>query len=322
MKYVLYGDDLSLFTRKLDCACRFLGIDVERRPKTPNNASLIEQRAGTHQVPVLHTPENWMLADTTPIIALLDSRHPSRALFPPGWQGAIVHVLEEFFDEWVSRVMVHFRWHYPASAAFAAERMSDGDPVVANRLMDWGRRACRATGTEFPAQQQAAEAEYLALMKAADQQLRTTPFLLGARPTALDCCVLGGLRAHTLMDPDPRPRLAPLTTLLAWNAERADQLLPDPTSAPPIEITPFGHQVLTMMATTYRPFILANAAARKAGDKLFAAESYGESVTYLSRPYPEASRRMVSDRIAALDATSRATCRTLLGDYGILDCFW
>jgi glutathione S-transferase len=132
----------------------------ELRSRTEENSEQITLRSGTHQVPVLHTPENWMLGDTTPILKLLDGRFPSRAMFPIGSNsaaGALVHVLEEFFDEWIARVMVHYRWHYEDSALFASEKMGAGNPEVAARMRDWGPRACRATGTESKVQQQAAE---------------------------------------------------------------------------------------------------------------------------------------------------------------------
>ena len=321
MKYTIYGDELSLFTRKLECACLFYGLEFERRTKTPDIAATIEQRAATHQVPVLHTPENWMLADTTPILGLLDSRHPGRAMFPPGIPGVIVHILEEFFDEWVSRVMVHFRWHYPESAEFAADRMSNGNQEVAAKLKDWGRRACRATGTECPQQQRATEQEYLDLMAAADRQLAHTPYLLGDRPTALDCCVLGGLRAHTLMDPDPRPRLARFTKLLEWNERRAHEATPI-TSFPPLgDLTPFAERVLAKLSETYQPFVLANAAALTSGAKLFEAESYGQSIRYLCRSYPERSRRMVGARIETLSSRERTMLAEILKAYRIESCF-
>ena len=321
MKYKIYGDELSLFTRKLECACLFYGLDFVQCEKNHENAAFIQQRAGTHQVPVLLTPENWMLSDTTPILALLDARHPGREMFPAGLYGAIVHVLEEYFDEWVSRVMVHFRWHYPARAQFAAAKMSHGEPELGEKLKDWGRRACRATGTEFPPQQRAAEVEYLELMAAADRQLHDTPFLLGARPTALDCCVLGGLRAHTLMDPDPKPRLSSFTTLLDWNAHWANERTPSSHYSPLETLTPFAEFVLSRMRDTYQPFIRANAAALASGDKLFDAYSYGSDVRYLCRPYPERSRQMVCARIAALPENERTTFDAMLAKYDLVTCF-
>ena len=82
--YVLYGAPISLFTRKLEAALRFYAAPFRLEGKGPDNSSEIESRSGTHQVPALRTPENWLLADTTPIIALLDARFPARQLVPPG----------------------------------------------------------------------------------------------------------------------------------------------------------------------------------------------------------------------------------------------
>ena len=76
--YIVYGGELSYFTRKLEAALIFYGINYEIRPKTPENREEVEVRSGTHQVPVLHTPENWMIGDTTPLLQLLDGRYPAR----------------------------------------------------------------------------------------------------------------------------------------------------------------------------------------------------------------------------------------------------
>ena len=221
--YIIYGGELSYFTRKLEAAMKFYGADFEMKGKTPELREEIEHRSGTHQVPVLHTPENWMIADTTPLMAMLDGRFPRRRLFPPGPLGVLVHVVEEYFDEWIARTMVHYRWHYEESARFASLRMSGGNEAAAARVLDWGPRACRATGTESEIQQHAAEAEYVRILEAAEAQLKDTPYLLGHRPTAVDCIVLGGLRAHTNMDPDPKKITAGYPGVIAWSDTEADQ---------------------------------------------------------------------------------------------------
>ncbi|MGE0621919.1 MAG: glutathione S-transferase family protein [Pseudomonadales bacterium] len=295
--YVLYGGELSYFTRKLEAALKFYGVPFEFRAKSRDNTAEVEQRSGTHQVPVLQTPENWMIADTTPILQLLDSRYPLRRMFPSGALGVLVHVLEEYFDEWIARTMVHYRWHYPESAAFASLRIAQGDESMAARVRDWGPRACRATGTDSARQQEAAEAEYERLLAAMETQFAETRFLLGDRPTALDCVVLGGLRAHTLMDPDPRRVVSDYPTVVAWCEREADGWRGDGELAPFPESTGFARFVLGEMQDTYRPFVLANRDALQAGARAFQAEVYGEPVSYLTRPYPERSRRMVMERI-------------------------
>ena len=93
--YILYGGELSYFTRKLEAALIFYGADFEFRAKTNDNREQLEMRSGTHQVPVLQTPENWLIADSTPIMTLLDNRFPNRSMFPEGRLGVLVHLLEE-----------------------------------------------------------------------------------------------------------------------------------------------------------------------------------------------------------------------------------
>ena len=319
--YIVYGGELSYFTRKLEAALVFLGLDYEMRAKTPGNREEIEHRAGTHQVPVLHTPENWMIADTTPLIHLLDDRVPARRLFPPGPLGILVQILEEYFDEWVARTMVHYRWHYPASAEFASLRMADGDPERAAFVREWGPRACRATGTASEHQQREAEREYQRVLAAMETQLAETRFMLGDRPTALDCVLLGGLRAHTNMDPDPKAVTAGYPRVVEWCERGADTWSGDGDLAPFPTSTPFARFVLDEMVSTYQPFVIGNRDAQAAGAKAFHVETYGEDVSYLSRPYPELSRRMIRERIAqGLDAEERNEVRVFLVSSG-LTCF-
>ena len=150
--YVVYGTGFSLFTRKLDSALRFYGADFRLETKALRSEDDVERRAGTHQIPVLSTPENWMIADTTPILDLLDARFPKRRLFPEGALGVLVHGVEEILDEWFARVMVHYRWHYDENTRHVVSEILGHEVSLAEArehpIAKWGPRACRATGTE------------------------------------------------------------------------------------------------------------------------------------------------------------------------------
>ena len=317
--YTIYGGELSYFTRKLEAAMIFYGANFELKPKRDPS---IEARSGTHQVPVLHTPENWMIGDTTPLMSLLDGRFPGRAMFPDAQLGVLVHVLEEHLDEWIARTMVHYRWHYPQSAEFASMKMAGGDPEVAQRVLNWGPRACRATGTESEQQRQAAEEEYVRILAAAEAQLQSTTFLLGDRPTALDCVVLGGLRAHTNMDPTPKQVTAGYPSVVDWAERRADLWDGSGELAPFPESTPFARHILSEMPTTYKPYALANRDAQAAGAKAFHTEIYAEDVSFLSRPYPEQSRQMVIERIRRLNTSRRREVDDWLASQNLADAFF
>ncbi len=322
-EYVVYGGGISLFTRKLEAALRFYGAPFRNEAKDESVREELETRARTHQVPVLRTPWNWLIADTTPIIAMLDGQFPSRRLVPPGLLGVLVHLVEEVLDEWVARVMVHFRWHHEENTRHIVSlflgRDVSADEAREFPLARWGPRACRATGTETRHQQEAAEREYFALLSALEAQLQSTRYALGDRPTAVDCMLLGGLRAHT--NHDPIPDLSAWPVVLAWESGESEwdgggSLAPFPDS------TPFAAHVVALARDQYLPFALANAKALTAGDKSFVIQTYGEETSYLTRPYPEASRQMLLDRIRhSLGPQEREAVGGWLEARGLSACF-
>ena len=76
-EYVVYGGARSLFTRKLTAALDFYGAQYRVEPRSPSANHELQVRANSHQIPLIHTPEDWLLADTTPILRLLDGRFPN-----------------------------------------------------------------------------------------------------------------------------------------------------------------------------------------------------------------------------------------------------
>lgn len=324
-EYILYGAPISLFTRKLEAALRFYGAPFRFEAKNEHNSQEIEERAKTHQVPALRTPENWLIADTTPLIALLDSRFPARTLVPTGPLGVIVHVVEEVLDEWIARVMVHYRWHYEENTQAVVSQIL-GREVSKQEARDfplakWGPRACRATGTESAHQQQAAEREYLGLLEALEAQLGSTRYALGDRPTSVDAILLGGLRAHT--NADPIPDLSGFERVLRWDEQLADEWRGDGDLAAFPESTPFARHILEIASNHYAPVALANARALAAGDKAFCVETYGEPVSFLTRAYPEQSRQMIHGRIRdQLDDREREAVRNWLRTCNLEECFF
>lgn len=323
-EYVVYGPPISLFTRKLESALRFYDVPFRREAKSPEIGPLLEKRAATHQVPILHTPEDWMIADTTPILGLLDARFPARRLFPKGRLGVLVHVLEEILDEWLARTMVHYRWHYPENTQHVVSMILGREVSLEEAqelpIAKWGPRACRATGTDSENQREQVEREYFAVLAALESQLGDTRYALGDRPTAVDAILLGGLRAHT--NSDPVPDLSTFPRITGWDELRADPWDGTGELAAFPKSTPFADHVLRLGRDAYRGFLLGNAEALAAGAKAFVVETYGEEVSYLTRPYPERSRRMIQARIQyQLGDDERRDVEAWLEERGLGDCF-
>ncbi len=297
-EYVVYGWQRSYFTHKLMAALHFYGAPWRFEAKTAENEGEIRYRSGTHQIPVLHTPENWMIGDTTPLLRMLDVRYPDRALFPRGVLGALTHLVEEYFDEWIARTTVHWRWNYPENHQLLALDAAYGDEEKAAAMVIWGGKVCRATGVDSPTQQREAENEYHRIMAAVQAQLRRTPYLLGERPTAVDCIFLAGLRAHFLYDPAPKAALYErYPEVVAWVEHGADKWTGSGELPELSQSTDFARFVLQEMATTYKPFVLGNRQALEQGDRAFVIPMYGEDVSYLARPYIEQSRGMLAAHV-------------------------
>ncbi len=325
--YTVYGMDRSYFSRKLDAAMTWYGLPFEFVAKTMVVAADVEAKAGTRQVPVLVTPDGSHVPDTTPIMSMLDELVPQRRMFPDGSLGVLVHLVEEWFDEWIPRTALHYRWNFPESAAYAMADMAaqlapdaaePAKQMLGQGIRGWGLKACRATGVSEPAQQRFAEDEYARVLAAADLQLGRTRFLLGERPCAVDASVLGGLRAHFDADPVPRAQLAEFANLRRWIDDTSltwdgtGELAAFPQS------TGFARFVLAEMAGAFQRFAIANGAALAAGDKGFVINVGGRDVSYKARAYPQQSREMIKERIAGLPAATGDEVRAWLDELDLV----
>ena len=179
--------------------------------------------------------------------------------------------------------------------------MGAGDEHIAKGIAAWGLKACRATGVEPLHQQAMAEAEYERILMAVDAQLQQTRYLMGDAPCAVDTVILGGLRAHTMVDPVPSRMVDKYPRVREWakigggaDAWDGSGVLDGSTD--------FAKFMLEEMQTAFVPFALANRKALGAGEKVFTANIYGEDVTYLARPYPETACQMVSEHTEQLGA--------------------
>jgi glutathione S-transferase len=298
-------------------------------PKTLWRKWLLERLSGTHLVPVVRTPDRRLLWDSTPIITHLDACGGAALLHGEGTRGVLVRVIEEWLDEWLPRVVLHYRWNHPecavhAGAALAREVLPVGPSgvrrAIGRSIQTWGLKACRALGVDTPQQQAAAEAEARRIFEALEEQLGQTRFALGDRPTAVDATLLGGLRAHFLTDPVPRRLLESFPRVVAW-ATDTPRATPEGDLPTFPETTAFGRFVLAEFAGPYRRVVLANAHALTSGDKSFTTEVYGQAQSYLTRPYPERSRQMVIEVIAGLDAQRQADVLSWLDTHGLQEVF-
>ena len=233
-EYQLIGNQYSMFTRKLEAQLRFQDIPWRYQFKTLDSTPAIEQRAGTHFIPVLTTPEKWMIHDTIAIGPMLNDRFSRTPVIPATpLQRSACFILEDFFNHWLGRTAVHTRWCYPNNVdwigkQFAinlilnrsiAEETTDEElepfSGMGEQIKDsFGMKACINTGAG-PDQGDAVKGDFDKLLTALNQHLSQHRFLLGDRPCLADFALAGACKAHFIADPEP----------LSWLGEYRNMLV-------------------------------------------------------------------------------------------------
>src|SRR5947207_1377055 len=125
--YTLYVMSNSPYSDKIRMYLRLKGLPVvEVRENLRNREQVLRARTGRTMVPVVITPADEALNDSTHITRTLVAACPVPPLRPadPGRRG-LDALLEDYADEWVVRVMLASRWA-PGRWPAAVGRRADG----------------------------------------------------------------------------------------------------------------------------------------------------------------------------------------------------
>jgi glutathione S-transferase len=213
--YQLIGSEMSFFTRKLEAQLRCQQVPWSYLFKTEERKAELEAKAGTHFIPLLMTPDKWLIHDTIAIGPMLSDRFRERAVVPETpLQRACCFVLEDAFNHWLGRVCVHSRWCYPDNVAWVGPRFglnmmldrSIDEPVSEDELKQlapvgpmmyegFGKNVCEINGVG-PDQAAAVRGDFKNMLEALSIHFADNDFLLGARPCLADFALAGASKAH------------------------------------------------------------------------------------------------------------------------------
>jgi len=212
-KYTLYGSALSLYTGKARAYLinkRLPFEEVFSSLKVYKN--IITPHTGVRFIPVLKTPQEEYIQDTTVIIDTMEKRHPENPLVPSSPKQKLVSKLFEIWaDEWLLIPAMHYRWNKD-NFPFIYEEFGR---VVTPRMPAFIRAFVgKKIGSKFkgfvpilgitPATIPAIEDWYENhVLHFLEQHFSTHDYLLGAKPSLGDFGLIGPLYAHLYRDPAP-----------------------------------------------------------------------------------------------------------------------
>ncbi len=341
-EYQLVGSEMSFFTRKLEAQLRCQQIPWRYRFKTEERKAELEARAGTHFIPLLMTPDKWLLHDTIAIGPLLSERFRERAVIPDTpLQRACCFILEDAFNHWLGRVCVHSRWCYPGNVAWVGPRF--GANMVLDRSIDepftdaeieqltpvgnmmyegFGKNVCEYNGAG-PDQAEKVQADFARMLEALAVHLDANRFLLGDRPCIADFALAGASKAHFVCDPEPRSWLGAHSDLLheytaRFFGEWPEALAPWPADDAVPETLPV---VLNYLQGSYYQSAPANISAGLAGEKYYTFD-YGFGTTRArTQKRLNVARLHVRDELLRAGAVDHTGVRALFEGRGILDYY-
>lgn len=330
--YRLVGCNPSPFSRKLRAILRYRRLPhvwIVGTAETVPEVAHVRPKL----VPILRMPDSgeWQV-DSTPIAHQLELRHPDdRSIVPVDAADAFVcHLIEDFADEWVSKMMFHYRWTEDATADWAAHWIvrdampklhGTGRDSAAKFFHDRQRSRMALVGCT-PDNAPLIEAGYARLLDILGPQVGGASYLFGSRPSLADFALYGQL-AQLTIDPAPQricreraPAVESWTITLDdasgvdgdWQVEKSAGV---------------REALLEMIGAEYLPFLAANATAQAQGasevrlkirDAVFAQAVF----PYQAKCYAEIRRRWreleATTRDALTPLMARAGCLAYLGD--------
>ena len=300
--YVLHGINPSPYSVKMRAILRYRRIPfVWSGTGNPRDVAVAANLPPV--IPVLRFPDGRMMNDSTPLAYALEREHRERSIIPDDpAQAWLSDLLEDFGDEWVTKMMFHYRWYYAADRAFAQDWVvTSHDPVMpeaARRAAKQGfndRQVGRMAMVGCTEQNQPIiEDSYRFVLDTLDKHLRTTPFLFGSRPSLADFGVYGQLQILSV-DPTPMAEMrARAIDVYCWllrldDASGVEGAWTDPAAPLPATIK----ALLCHCGETYLPFLAANLKALQDGAAEVALDITG-------RPYAQVPFRYQSKCYDAL----------------------
>ncbi len=201
-----YAAGISYFSGKVRPALRFKRIPYEEILPTPDAyREVILPRTGLAFIPILITPEDETLQDTSEILDELERRVPEPAIYPTTpVQRLAAYLLELYADEFMILPAMHYRWSFPESEAKARSDFAraTGQEESAARFADRMKGARPALGISDETSP-AIEAHLADLLAILERHFEQLPFLLGTRMSLADCAMMGPLYPHLYLDAVP-----------------------------------------------------------------------------------------------------------------------
>jgi glutathione S-transferase len=304
--YRIWQDYTSPYSYKVMTYMNYKGIPYKRM-----NANMdvymgeIVELVGQTIIPVILTPDNQVMQDSTPMLEWFESEFTDKSAVPEDDRlQFLMWLLEEFADEYMPRLHMHTRWGNDQNRNTMSHRIARGMSFakadvgakdLAPFLLDRQSGFDQHLGLAGDDVRSNIDQQILDLLVILEDHFKHHQFLLGFKPSLADFALFGPLRVHLFNDPQSNE-------IMEVNAPRTcrwmDTISELGDTRGCVGQTEFGGWIdldkglpeslaslLAFVGKTYIPFAKACAMAGKNKEKSFTVEVYGIKATFSTHQY-------------------------------------
>ena len=314
----LIGNVASPYTRKMVAYLRYKRIPYEVIWRQAEDA-LAEMNIEAPKpvlLPVFILKREGIptaVTDSTPLIREFEEAYPKRPVLPndPALN-FINYVLEDFGDEWCTKYMFHYRWHFSEDADNAGTILPLGinnslkddeltffKEVFSKRQIDrlWVVGSNDDTA-EF------IDRSYKNVLSIFETHFKKQPFLLGNFPSSCDFAVFGQFTQLVGFDPTPRKiarEISPRTVAWVNTLDDRGGLEYQEENLTLDDLSDSIHELFKELSTSYVPTMIENHRAIGNSDKEWSVDLAGYPWKQKSFPYQAKCLDWIREEFQNLD---------------------
>ena len=307
--YRIFGSELSPYSVKVRSYCRYKDIPHNWIIRNAAVKDEYDKYARIPLIPLVVTPRDKGIQDSTPIIEHLETEYPEPSIHPSDpVTGFVSALLEEFGDEWGNKWMFHYRWAREIDQLCSAGRIARmlipaaEDKEHAELAVRVRERMINRVWFVGSNEQTAPQIEK-SFCEAIDQletHLSGRAYLFGGRPSFGDFGLWGQIYC-AWTDPTPgalvesrAPHVLAWVHRMLWARAESDF---EPWSSLESTLLPFLEK---QVGARFFPWSLANAKAIADGKEEFSVELNGQTWTQKAQKYHAKTLRTLRGKYASV----------------------
>lgn len=322
----------SPYTRKMLAYLRYRHIRYELLiGNQADSMGLPQAKVGLLPTFYLPNAQNELEAvvDSTPLIRRFESDFTARATIPTDAALAFLnYLIEDYADEWLTKAMFHYRWHFAPDIAMAATILPRWSAIRAPED-ELQKRAAYISERQISrlyvvgsndVTAPVIEASYHRFLQIMDRLIQRQTFVLGERPASADFGIYAQLTQLAKFDPTPAAIcLAEAPRVHAWTdlVDDLSGVQPEPSDwMSTASVRDTLGELLAEIGRVYTPALLANAQALQSGNSEMRTVIDGKPWVQPTFPYQAKCLQWINEAYRALDASARGQVDALLAGTG------